>query len=68
VNTYGSPIHVVIYLEDIVYPGGYKGQELQNVGARLPPQPSNTLWSVSLSAQKLELDFVTEKLYVAGHD
>ena len=23
-NTYGSPKYVVIYLEDIVYPGGYK--------------------------------------------
>jgi hypothetical protein len=26
VNTCGSPIQVVIYLEDIVYPGGYKGK------------------------------------------
>jgi uncharacterized protein (DUF3820 family) len=26
VNTYGSPKYVVIYLEDIVYPGGYKGK------------------------------------------
>ncbi len=37
-NTYGSPKYVVIYLEDIVYPGGYKSQlVVENTNLREKP-------------------------------
>ena len=60
-NTYGSPKYVVIYLEDSVYPGGYKGKRMLVVlvaNERSGPKKVKRLTHLILTFHKQLLAYV----------